>query len=288
MRQELCICVKENNKMRKEKIMSFIVSAFVSSIFVQAQSVTPNVKEGTFYSYPRNATEQIIITRAGNIQTEIYDGKDSIIWQLKWLSDAVYSLKYLRGGETLDKKTVTILKKHSIVYSIDQVTEAYYIFQATIDKEKGIPFQTDTIWFAPKLARPDTRNFALLPDQSFLRKSHFSDTSSYSIVYLYRPRKSLFYTSDFPVYFDGNVFTVIKNGTGYILKIFQPGIHTFKISAAKHQDTLSINTRPGKRYYIKCSLRLALSNILGEKPQLLEMKKEEGEIDFYGVTVQLK
>jgi hypothetical protein len=86
--------------MRKEKIISISICALAITFFGNAQSVTPVVKEGTFYSYPRNATEQIVITRAGNIQTEIYDGKDSIIWQLKWLNNVVFIKIPERWGNT--------------------------------------------------------------------------------------------------------------------------------------------------------------------------------------------
>jgi hypothetical protein len=54
-----------------------------------------------------------------------------------------------------------------------------------------------------------------------LKKMHFSDTSSYALLYVYRPGKMTNSWSDFLVYCNDNIFWVARNRAGTVVKILR-------------------------------------------------------------------
>lgn len=58
-----------------------------------------NLKEGTFYIYPEYFTSAFKLTRKGNLQQEyIVQTQQTTEWELEWINDHVYTLRYLNGG----------------------------------------------------------------------------------------------------------------------------------------------------------------------------------------------
>ena len=87
------------------KTASFLLYFTLLPFIIFAQSKAPScaeLKEGVFHSYPKNSAEHYISIREGNQVHEInLTTGDSSLWQIKWLEDCIYSLKYVSGNLTL-------------------------------------------------------------------------------------------------------------------------------------------------------------------------------------------
>ena len=93
--------------------------------------------DGSRSTYTRNGEEQKEFNPATH---------ESVIWDVEWVSDCAYYLKYNSGLEDTPKQTQELLKKHKFLYQILNVTDDYYIFQSTLDKASNQVVLKDTLW----------------------------------------------------------------------------------------------------------------------------------------------
>src|SRR3954447_22153095 len=103
--------------------VSFLL-LFSNIIYGQAQKVTCNdVKTGVFHIYPKNSADHYIDVREGEFVRETKaNTSDSSLYKISWLNDCTYSLQYLSGSEKMTEEMSKFLKKHRMVYEMQNVT----------------------------------------------------------------------------------------------------------------------------------------------------------------------
>jgi hypothetical protein len=109
------------------------------------QNKCENLKKGTFYSYSEDGIESIF-TRSGNMQKYVTPAReDSSIWQIKWLNNCTYTLKFLQGN-TFPEGQVEFIKQHTFFITIIDITDKYYVYESHIDDFTGRFISIDTLW----------------------------------------------------------------------------------------------------------------------------------------------
>ncbi|MGO4291561.1 DUF2846 domain-containing protein [Chitinophaga sp. RAB17] len=97
---------------------------------------------------------------------------------------------------------------------------------------------------AEKMKALDTIMSTLLPD-----------TASYALLYIYRSRSSMGAAIPYNVMLDDSVVCRAKNNSRCLVKVSKAGLA--KISArTESRDEVSIDIRPGKVYFVKCSISM--------------------------------
>ena len=278
------------------KLISYqIISCFFYFTFlpfiIYAQTKIPScadLKDGIFHFYPKNSSDHDVNIRVGELlhETSSKNG-DSILWQIKWVDECIYSLKYISGNRAMPEENLKFLKKHKLVYEIGRITKDYYLFKGYVDKVSDIPIQTDTMWLNEKITRVNNELFKPIANSSVLKKAKFSDTSKYAVLYLYRPKKFTNSLGNYIVYFDDNLMCVAKNNSGYIFKILKEGQFEVKSKLLKDESAVKLNIKFGKTYYVKSSVKWAItSRLYNFKLEMANIPTEEGISEFEEVDIE--
>ena len=273
---------------KKITVYVFLLGFFSFPAFSQNTSFTcKDLKNGIFHSYPKNSSQHYISTRDDEFQyeTNINTG-DTTLWQIKWQNDCSYTLKYISGSGT-DEATIKFLKKHKLTYEIINITTEYYVFKGYVDKTSNLPIQVDTMWLTEKTNPANNEIYRQVANNQALKKAHFSDTSSYAVLYVYRPGNLKHSLSNYLVYFDDNILCVAKNNSGYIFKIMKEGQFNLKSKLNKDESSVKLNVKFGKTYYIKSMVHWGMfKGLKNYKLEIAVVNPAEGKIEFGEVNLQ--
>ena len=253
----------------------------------QAQNDCKNIKTGTFYYYPKNSTDSYLEIRDDKhlYETNLTKG-DSSVYEIKWSDDCVYTLKYVSGNAEMSDEVEEFNKKHKLLFEVNKIAKDYYTFTGYIDKTSNQPVLKDTMWLNIKNNVGSNLLFQPIKSPTEIKKAHFSDTSKYAILYIYRPGKLTNSLGNYLVYFDDNIMCVAKNMSGYIFKVLKEGNFTIKSKLYKDEATTNINIKFGNKYYVRSSVLWGFHNFKNYKLKMEEMEPEEGETEFYDVNLQ--
>lgn len=248
---------------------------------VNAQTGQPscqNLKEGTFYSYPINSNDNWKSVRNGAIQEEInLTTGDTIQFKVTWSGDCTYSLKYASGGKKLDKQALAVFKQYAIVSVVNQTAPGYYVTTSYLDATSNYPISVDTLWHAEQKASSDRILFTAL-NATGQRKAKLKDTSSFALLYVYRPSKFVCSAVSFPLY--GNDLLMCgfpEKGGAFVFKVQKQGKLRLQGQHRKQKDYLDLDVRFGQKYYVRVDTKWSLSRCI---PFLTEKEKEKGEEEF--------
>jgi hypothetical protein len=273
------------------KLLKFKVSVlllFPLVAFSQNKALAcAEIKTGVFYNYPKNTSDQYVDKRDDHMvyETNLVTG-DTSVWQINWLSDCVYALKFVSGNVKLDTKTLSLLQKHLLVFEITSTGTDYYVYKSYLDKTSNLSFQQDTMWLSPKLVLGNSQIYKWISNENVLRKDHFADTSKYAVVYLYRPGKLTNSLGNYPVYLEDDMICIAKNNSGYIFKVFKEGPAVFKSRLFKDVSVLQIDIKFGQRYYVKSMIHWTISSRLYNfKLEMATMDAATGAKEFEAVTL---
>lgn len=229
------------------------VAAF-APFFCFAQSTInncSNLKSGVFHFYPKNTNEHIIIYIEGDKQIEINPRtNDTTFSEVVWSNNCSFTQKFISSTSEIDKKTTKFLKKHILAYKVEEHTDEYYTVKGYIDKLSGTLIQSDTIWLVEKIREP-VLPFIEQITTTEEQRLHIKDTSSYALLYIYRPGKLTNSLSNYPVYINDNPICVMKNKSGFIFKIYREGEYVFTSSLLNNKSAVTLNIEFGKKYYLK-------------------------------------
>lgn len=104
------------------------------------------IKTGDFYFHPKGTDFEYLIVREGSLQKEVARNfKDTSYWQISWLNDCRYSLKYLSGG-TYTNREKEVLVAHSVIVAIEGFGKNYYLIKGNIDSLPADRALFDTVW----------------------------------------------------------------------------------------------------------------------------------------------
>jgi hypothetical protein len=89
-----------------------------------------DIRNGVFYYFGKGSDGPETFIRKGALQREQVPAKKEIVlWEVEWLSDCIYALKYQSGAENHSEAEQKFLSKHLLVTEIQQVTENYLVFR---------------------------------------------------------------------------------------------------------------------------------------------------------------
>ncbi len=267
------------------KILPFLLVFCPIGIFAQ-QSNCSQLKDVTLYCYPRNSTDQYKVVRTGSNQVE-YNLKtgDSTVYTVKWDKDCRYSLTFVFSSEKKSAAELEVLKTYKLAYQIVEAMPDYYVYTLYINQVRNTKMEhshlsTDTAWLKPVTVPTNQALFGALKEKPSYLKKHFNDTSSYAIVYLYRPSRLPGMAASYNVYYDGDFVYPATNGSKIAYKVYKEGrIKVF----AKHnyvEAMLPLDVKFGNTYYVEC----ALDNAPPPAKARLKLRDEEkGKMDYDGL-----
>lgn len=266
------------------KLLVILTGVIIQPYTSYSQSLNcKDLKNGIFYSYPKNTDSKFLYERTGDYQKETdFKTGDTTLWKVKWKNDCTYTLEYVSGNNKENEEAFELLKrkKHKVIFEIKNITGDYYTYSTYLDKTSNLPLGLDTIWLHEKINPVSSRLFEPVTNQRDLRKPHFSDTAKYALVYVYRPGKFTNSLAPFPLYFDNNVMCIMKNNSGYIFKILKEG--TFEIGS-KLMDNSSVTKLEvmfGKRYYVKSMIHWNLHTTRNFDLEMKIMPNDTGAEEF--------
>ena len=232
-----------------------------------------DIRNGTFNYFNRLAGEQEIFVRNGVVQKEITPKRrETLYWEVNWLNDCTYTLKYQSGGENRPPAELKILNKHIIVVEILHVTEDFMTFRTAYDKVTNPTVLNDTLWIKQ---RQSARNVKIINPRAdsiaaLKKRSIDSTQASYATLYVYRPSKFLCFAVTYHLLINGEKAFEISNGCRYILKIQKPGMYNITAKLTGDQ-TVMLDVKPGGVYYIQCTATWGLK--YHKEVQLMDIKE---------------
>ena len=261
----------------------FSLTCFIA----QAQNDCETIKTGTFYYYPKNSTDNYLEIRDDKYlyETNLTKG-DSAVYEIKWSDDCVYTLKYVSGNAEMSDDAEKFNKKHKVLFEVNKITKDYYTFTGYIDKTSNQPILKDTMWLNIKNNVGSNLLFQPIKSPTEIKRAHFTDTSKYAILYVYRPGKLTNSLGNYLVYFDEEIMCVAKNNSGYIFKILKEGNFKIKSRLIKQEAAADLDVKFGNTYYIKSSVPWGIYGSGNFKLKMEAMKPEDGKNEFYDVNLQ--
>ena len=139
--------------------------------------------------------------------------------------------------------------------------------------------QADTV-LSHEVSSPGSAPIMLVRSESMLREMHFSDTSSYAVIYLYRPLTGTFSGNAINIYAEDQVICSMENSAHYIFAVYRKG--AFKLTGLFSHDTcpISLDVEPGKSYYIRCKMDFGIFGSKNYKIFLAPMPADKGKKQF--------
>jgi|GEM_PF-1205180 hypothetical protein len=238
-----------------------------------------DVKNGVFYFLDHRDNDRETFTRKGGLQKESSPKKkETIFWEVNWLNDCTYTLKYQSGGENRSAGNIKFMEKHIVVIEILQVTEDYLTFRSAFDKITNKIVLADTLWIKQRQSVSGKTVNNPNADSILATRMKIEDSldASYATLYVYRPGKFLNSMMNYNLMINDEPVCVVSNGCREVLKFHKTG--SFRISAKIYgpEQVVTLDVKQGESYYIQC---LCIWGIASH-PALTIMNKEEGKAGF--------
>jgi len=238
-----------------------------------------DVRNGTFYYINTKDDDKQTYIRKGSLQRETSPKrKETILWEVNWLNDCTYSLKYESGGENRTEAEQKFLNKHIVVTEILHVTEDYMTFRSSFDKVSNPTVLSDTLWIRQR--QSITGKIVSNPNADSLlgNKMRIMDSldATYATLYVYRPGKFLNSLMNYNLMINGEPACVISNGCRLILKFHKAGSYRISAKIYGPEQVVMLDARPGESYYLQCLCIWGIASY----PALTFMNNEEGEVGF--------
>lgn len=250
--------------------------------FAQQKLTCNDIHEGVFYNYPKNSSEKYIDIREGEFvhENNLING-DTSLWKIKWNNDCTYTLSLMDMNGKMEQQTREMMKKHKLIFTINTVTNDYYVFTGYVDKTTNPPIVNDTMWMHEKVNVANNELFKPIPAHLATKKNAISDTSKYALLFVYRPGKLKLSQANYLIYFDNNLMCVAQNSSGYVFKILKEGKFELKSRLNKDESSLPLDIHFGKSYFVKTKIQWGIYRHLSNyKLENTEMSKEQGLTEF--------
>jgi hypothetical protein len=260
-------------------VLTLISKSFVSFSQDNHPLTCPDVRNGTFYYFDKKNGGMEIFIRKGALQREIIaKQKETVLWDVEWLNDCIYTLKYESGAENHPAAEQKFLAKHIVVTEILQVHEDYMTFRSGIDKVTNPTVLSDTLWIKQRqsvLGKPFTNPNA---DSGLAKKNRTMDSleATYATLYVFRPGKLLNSLMNYNLVINGEPACVISNGCREILKLHKAGPYRITAKVYGPVQVITLDVKPGESYYLQCMITWGLAS----HPVLTQLDKTVGEGAF--------
>jgi hypothetical protein len=233
---------------------------FIASAF--SQTLTCNdVRNGVFISFSKTDGSKSVYTRSGDVQKELNTStKETIFWNVEWINDCSYYLKYNSRLENKSKQELEKIKKHKFLIQILSVSQDYYVFQSFLDKESNPAISKDTLWIKQ---RKDAKNRLInnpeIDSLLAVRKAEFdASLARTATLYIYRPEKFAEGGDDCIIYYNDTAICTMTNKSAYIIRLLKEGPATFTARIRKQEMAVKLDVKYGEKYYLRCELKWAI------------------------------
>ncbi len=238
-----------------------------------------DVRNGTFYYFnPKNGEQETFI-RKGVMQREnLPKQRETVLWDVEWLSDCVYSLKYESGAENHPAAEQKFLSKHILITEILQVHEDYITFRTAFDKISNPTVLSDTLWIKQRQAPKGPMVTNPNADSLLAKRKRTVDSldATYATLYVFRPGKALNCLRNYNLMINGENACVISNGCREILKLHRTGAYRISAKIDGPEQVVNIDARPGESYYLQCMITWGVTT----HPVLKLLDKTVGDAAF--------
>jgi hypothetical protein len=248
-----------------------------------------DIRNGIFYSYPKNTSGHYISYMTNEYEKDInVETGDTMLWKIDAINDCSSKESLISTNDrNMSEATRKGWMHHKLVSKVLTITDAYFVYADYIDKDNGRPFAVDTAWFQEKVNYTNTGLYQMVTDSSFITDTHFTDTSKYALLYIYRPGKGLLILGTYPVFCNDNAICIMKNKTGYIFKILREGNLTIKSVLYKDSASTQFNVKFGNCYYAKASVDFGIYRVFDNyKLRMSSIEADEGKKEFEEVDFQ--
>ncbi len=264
-----------------------VIASFFSLLFTPLLSPAQapgcsDLKNGVFVFFSHADGASRIYTRNGGTQKEFDPAtRETGIWDVEWVSDCAYYLKYSSGLEDRPKQTQELLKKHKILIQIVKVTDDYYTFQSAIDKAPGPVVLQDTLWIKKRSDGKGkvTHNPRIDSLLTFRKAAFDSLVSKSAFLYVFRPGKFAESAVSYSLCLNDVPICEMANKASYIVRLSKEGQTTFVAKVGKQETSITFDIKPGNKYFLRCELPWSLA----AKPRLTKVSKEEAQSYFENI-----
>jgi hypothetical protein len=243
----------------------------------QTQLSCSDVKSGSFMSYPPNGNVLSTIRTADSQRDINKKRRETIYWEVSWLNECTYALKYVSGAEQRTKAEQNILNRHKMICEILTVTEDYYTFRVALDKASNKTVANDTLWI--KERRNAANKLTKNPRADSIAKARtINDTIKVktATLYVYRPAKFLNALATYDLYFNEVAVATIQNGTRLQIQIPEGPLKIWA-KVGNNESVVNLEVKEGSKYFLKCEAIHKLSYTL---PQLTLMNAQDGKLGY--------
>src|SRR6185437_7529562 len=96
----------------KKRVIFLILYLLIFTTPAFSQTLTcSDIKNGVFISFSKRDGSRSVYTRTGEVQKELNTStKETILWDVEWIDDCSYSLKYNSGLEDNPNKELEKIK----------------------------------------------------------------------------------------------------------------------------------------------------------------------------------
>jgi hypothetical protein len=241
-----------------------------------------DIKNGVFIFFSKMDGSKATYSRSGEVQKESNSAtRETVMWNVEWVNDCSYFLKYNSGLEDRPRQEIDILKKHKFLYQILSVSEDYYVFESFLDKASNPILLKDTLWIKQ---RRDLKNkFVTNPriDSILAMKKTAFDSlmAKTATLYIFRPGKFAESLVNCTIYINDTPVCEMSNKAAYIIRLLKEG-QTKLVGKVRNQETsVVIDFKYGKKYFLRCEIPWSLA----PKPVFTKANQEEAKSYFNNI-----
>jgi hypothetical protein len=262
-------------------------SLLLSAALCYGQDQPPacaDLREGVFYSYPKNTHERYICVRGGSTEVETnLDTGDSSVWEIQWQDDCSYTMAFLSGNDRGTKGQQEFLAKHRLAMRVEKITGDYYVYAVYVDRVGKQFYARDTFWLHEKML-PGNDRFTYISSEEALQAAHFSDTSGYAVICLYRPRQFTLSLTIYPVYCNDTLVWMAHNRWGCMIKVRKEGEVVLTSRLFKDKSAVKLDVHFGHVYFIRSMIHWGMySRLYNFKLEMAAVPVEQGQPEFRAV-----
>jgi hypothetical protein len=266
--------------MNSKVIITLFFCLFFAPLLNSAQTLScSDMKNGVFVYFSYADGSSSTYTRNGEVQKEFNPATHTtVIWDVEWVSDCAYYLKYNSGMEDKPKETQNMLKKHKFLLQILSITNDYYIFQSTLDKASNPVILHDTLWIKQRsdTKRKVTTNSRFDSLLAVRKAIYDSVVSKSAFLYVFRPGKFAMSAESYTLYLNDEPICEMANKAAYVVRLSKEGQTTFLAKVGKQETSITFDIKSGNKYFLRCELPWSLA----PKPRLTQVNKEEAQPYF--------
>ncbi len=216
-----------------------------------------DIRNGIFYYFGKGSEGEETFIRKGALQREqVPAKKETLSWEIEWISDCIYTLKYQSGAENHPEAEQKFLVKHLLVTEVLQVTDNYLVFRSAFDKATNPTILKDTIWIKQRQSQGGRVVNNPNADSVLNTRKHIRDSleATYATLYIFRPGKFLNSMKNYTLLINGEPSCVISNGCREIVKLHKSGVYRLSAKVDGPEQSVSIDAKPGESYFLQCEI----------------------------------